>query len=145
MKFLRCNSNQGEGYDWDQALWGLTLPKAHPVFGAFGENQFLAVDIKEDDKNITVNADLPGLKKEEIHVSIENDVLIIRGERKSESEKNEKYYSRVERFVGVTERRLNLGTSVDQSKVTANYNNGVLELVLPKTESSKPRKIEIGG
>ncbi len=134
MRFLNCNAHNGNS-DWNQALWGLALPQ--------GESPFLAVDIKEDEKNITVKADLPGLKKEQLHVSIDNDVLIIRGERKSENQEKEKFYSRVERFVGVTERRFELGTSIDQTKVTASYKDGVLELVLPKAESSKPRKIEI--
>lgn len=135
MRLIRCNTNQNQTSDWDQAFWGLTLPQA--------ESQFLAVDITEDDKNITVTADLPGLKKEEIRIAVENDVLSIRGERKSETQQKEGNYSRVERFTGVTERRLQLGTSVDQSQIVANYKNGVLEIVLPKSENRKSRIVEI--
>ena len=102
-----------------------------------------SIDVVEDKDNIAIKADLPGLKKEDITVTVDNNILTIRGERKSESEQQDKDYHRVERFYGVFERNLDLGTAVDQSKIKASYNNGVLEVSLPKTEKVKSKEVTI--
>ncbi len=102
-----------------------------------------AMDVTEDANSITVKADLPGLKKEDISLSLNNNFLTIKGERKEESEKKEKNYHRVERSYGVFERSVDLGVNVDGTKVQANYKDGVLEIIIPKAESSKPKQIEI--
>ena len=131
--------------DWDQPLFGLSLlPRLEKACPSFADSGFSAVDVSEDDKNIFVKADLPGLKKEEIHVSLDHDVLTIRGERKSESETKDKNYHRVERSYGVFERRIVLGTKVDEAKIKANYKDGVLELTLPKSEQQAVKRIDIG-
>ncbi|MCC6758489.1 MAG: Hsp20/alpha crystallin family protein [Candidatus Omnitrophica bacterium] len=148
MNLIRFNKNQNdpinELMNWDQPLFGLSLvPCLDKTAASWRDNTFLAVDVHENEKEVTVKADLPGLKKEDIHVSIDNDVLTIRGERKVEVEKKDKNYSIVERSYGTFERRLILGSPVDEKNVKASYKDGVLELTLPKTEASKPKRIEI--
>lgn len=102
-----------------------------------------AIDISEDQQQITVKADLPGLKKEDIQVSLDHNILTIRGERKSEEVKKEKNFHRVERSYGSFERSFNLGSTVDGSRVNAEYKDGVLEVTVPKTEAAKPKQIEV--
>ena len=102
-----------------------------------------SIDVVEDKENVMIKADLPGLKKEDISVNVDNNILTIRGERKSESERKEEGYHRVERFYGAFERSLDLGTAVDSTKIKAKYNDGVLEVVLPKTEKAKTKQVVI--
>jgi HSP20 family protein len=109
-----------------------------------GANAFYpALDVIEEKDQYVLKADLPGIKKEDIKVSVENGVLTIEGERKSETEHKDKQVHRVERSWGRFVRTLNLGTSVDQHKIRANYKDGVLELIVPKSEAAKPKAIDI--
>ena len=129
----------------DDRLLGLTLfpdmEKGQSPLSRRG--WFPAIDVSEDKDNITLTADLPGMKQEEISVLVEDNVLTSKGERKSESEKKEKNYYRVERAYGSFERTLDLGTAVDSSKIKASYKNGVLEIVVPKSEQAKPKQVRI--
>jgi len=102
-----------------------------------------AIDIYDSNDNVMVKADVPGMKKDEIDVSVQGDTLIIKGEKKHEKETKEKDYVRTERFYGAFNRALRLPASVDASKVNASYKNGVLELILPKKEESKPKQLKI--
>jgi HSP20 family protein len=102
-----------------------------------------AVDIYDSKDNVMVKADIPGMKKDEIEVSVRNDTLIIKGEKKHEKETKEKDYVRTERFYGAFNRAIRLPAEVDPAKVNASYKNGVLEFVLPKKEESKPKQITI--
>ncbi|MFQ5755949.1 MAG: Hsp20/alpha crystallin family protein [Acidiferrobacterales bacterium] len=102
------------------------------------------VDVSENDNEYMVRAELPGVKKEDINVTLEDGVLTISGETKSETE--EKKGGRVirqERRYGKYMRSLRLGTQVDEHKTKAKYKDGVLELVLPKAESVKPKRIAV--
>lgn len=103
-----------------------------------------AVDITEDGKNIYLKADLPGMNQKDIKVSVEDDVLTISGERKSEKEekKDGKFY-RLERVYGQFCRSFTLPDNVDASKISAEYKDGVLTLTIPKTEEKKSKAIEI--
>ena len=101
------------------------------------------VDIKETDQNIHIKADLPGMKKEAIDISVDEDQLIIRGERKVEKEEKDKDYVRIERSCGSFYRSFNIGVPVKSDQIEASYKDGVLEVVLPKAEARKPKKIEI--
>lgn len=125
-------------------LWGFPFV---PVTGkqlANGQSFWQpAIDVAEDKENFVLKADLPGLKKEDIRVSVENDVLTIEGERKSETEQKEKGYHRVERSYGRFVRSLNLGTAVDDHKIKANYKDGVLEIIVPKAEKAKVKTIDV--
>lgn len=102
-----------------------------------------AIDIYDSKDNVMVKADIPGMKKDEIEVSVHGDTLIIKGEKKQEKEVKERDYVRTERFYGFFNRAMSLPAAVDASKVNATYKNGVLELVLPKKEESKSKQLKI--
>jgi HSP20 family protein len=101
------------------------------------------VDIKENGNKYTVIADLPGIDPKDIKVSMENNTLIIQGERKSESEEQSSDYHRIERFSGTFYRQFTLPEAIEINKISAKSKNGVLELSIPKTEKSATKLISI--
>ncbi len=101
------------------------------------------VDVIDRKEAIVVKADLPGLTKEDISVSIDNNVLTISGEKKHEHEEKDGDVVRSERYYGGFHRAFTLPSSVDPEKVNAKFENGVLELALTKKEEAKPRQIRI--
>jgi HSP20 family protein len=101
------------------------------------------VDLYVKEGNVVVTADLPGLSKDEIDISVQNGVLTIKGQKKREKEIKEENYYCVERSYGSFQRSIELPTDVDGSKVKATYKDGVLEVVLPQVESAKPKKIKV--
>jgi HSP20 family protein len=101
------------------------------------------VDIYENDDALVVKAELPGFSKEDIAVELKDNTLMLRGERKRETEMKEGNYHRMERTYGAFQRSFALPTTVDQQKVTAAYKDGVLELSLPKVEAAKPKRVAI--
>ena len=102
-----------------------------------------ALDVFEDKDNVVVKAELPGMKKEEIQISLHGDVLTLSGERKEEQKHPEGDIHRSERFVGKFQRTLSLPTLVDADKVKASYKDGILTVTLPKTEAAKPKQIQV--
>jgi HSP20 family protein len=104
----------------------------------------IKMDIKEDDNGYTIHADIPGVKKEDIHVSIEGNQVSISAESKVEKEekKGEKVL-RSERYVGKVARSFTLANDMDESKAQAKYNDGVLELTLPKKAAGTAKKLAI--
>jgi HSP20 family protein len=102
-----------------------------------------AVDVIDQKDAILVKADLPGLSKDDLDVSIENNVLTIRGEKKEESNQKDGEVVRAERYYGMFQRTFTLPTSVDPSKVEAKFRDGVLELKITKKEEAKPRQIKV--
>ncbi len=118
-------------------------------FGDFGPSTgFLegwspAVDLIEDKDKLSVKAELPGMKREDIEVSLHGDTLSISGERKEEKERKEGENYRAERFFGRFQRTIHLPQPVDGNKVEASYRDGVLTITLPKTEEAKRKQIEI--
>jgi HSP20 family protein len=101
------------------------------------------VDIVETDDEITVVAEIPGMKKEDVKISIQDDVLTLKGEKKQEKESNQKNFQRVERSYGVFERSFSLPSSIQSDKVKASYKDGLLTIHLPKAEEAKPKEISI--
>ncbi|UCC11499.1 MAG: Hsp20/alpha crystallin family protein [candidate division WOR-3 bacterium] len=101
------------------------------------------IDIEEDKDNILVKAEIPGLKKEEIKVTVRDNVLSISGERKQEQETKDRLYHRIERSYGKFSRRISLPVAVDADNIKANYKDGILYITLPKPESVKPKQIEV--
>lgn len=101
------------------------------------------VDIIEDDKEYLVKAELPEVRKEDVHVAVEKGTLTIRGERKFEKEEKNKRYHRVERGYGSFVRSFVLPDVADAAKVTAEFKDGVLRVHLPKTDIARPRQIEV--
>ena len=101
------------------------------------------VDITEDDKEYVIKADLPDVKKEDVKLTVQNDVMSISGERKYEKEDKGKKYHRVERAYGNFMRSFTVPEDADGSKVSAEYKDGVLNVHLPKSEKAKPKSIEV--
>jgi HSP20 family protein len=101
------------------------------------------IDISETPEEILVKADVPGIDQKDLSVTLSGDNLTIKGERKEEKEENGKHFHRVERRYGGFHRSVPLPVSVDATKISAEYNNGVLEIHLPKTAESKPKEIKI--
>ena len=106
-----------------------------------------AVDVYEDEHNVTLKIEVPGIEEKDIDVRIENNTLTVHGERKIEKEEKEENYRRVERQYGSFTRTFNLPTTVDSEKVSANYDKGVLKISLPKKAEAKPKqiKVNVGG
>ena len=102
-----------------------------------------AADVKESDDAYTIEADLPGVDKEDIQLTVLDNALTIKGERKTENETKEKGYRRVERQYGSFERSFRVPGGFDASKVSAKFDKGVLRVTLPKREESKPKRIEV--
>lgn len=101
------------------------------------------VDICEDEKEYVIKAELPDVKKEEVKISVEDDVITIAGERKSETEEKGKKFHRVERSYGSFVRSFTLPEDADGSKVSAQYKDGMLHVHLPKSAKAKPKAIEV--
>jgi HSP20 family protein len=101
------------------------------------------VDISEDDKEYVVKAELPEIKKEEVKVTVLDNVLCITGERKKEMEEKGKRYHRIEREYGSFMRSFALPDDADGSKVNAEYKDGILKVHLPKSEKAKPKSVEV--
>ncbi|HWN97480.1 MAG TPA: Hsp20/alpha crystallin family protein [Methylomirabilota bacterium] len=101
------------------------------------------LDLHEDKDHLVLKAELPGMKKEDIDISLHGDVLTLSGERKEEEnyEKAETY--RAERFLGRFQRTLTLPFAVNASKVQASYKDGILTVTLPKAEEAKPKQIQV--
>ena len=103
-----------------------------------------AMDLLETDDDFVLRADLPGMTESDVNVELEDNVLTISGERKSEHEEKREGYYRVERAFGSFSRSLTLPQGVDADSVNASFEKGVLEVRVPKPEQRKPRKITIG-
>jgi len=102
-----------------------------------------AVDINENGHELVVKADLPGIDPKDLDVRVENNVLSIRGERKFEKKVDQDNYLRVERTYGSFSRSFSLANTVDPEGIKADYQNGVLTLVVPKREEAKPKQIKV--
>ncbi|HEY7479963.1 MAG TPA: Hsp20/alpha crystallin family protein [Gemmatimonadales bacterium] len=102
-----------------------------------------AVDVFEDKDSVRIVAELPGVKPEDVKLSLENNVLIIRGEKKQEAEERTERVHRYERSYGSFERAFVLPSTVDGDKVSAEYGDGVLRVTVPKAEKARPREIPV--
>jgi len=102
-----------------------------------------AVDVFEKEDKFVVKAELPGMKEENIDVSVVGDTLAIRGEKKTEAEIKEEDYYRCERSYGSFYRSIPLPSTVDADKIEASFEDGVLEVVLPKSANVKPKKVAV--
>ena len=102
-----------------------------------------ALDVYEDKDNLFVKVELPGLKKDQIDISLHDGSLSISGERKSEEKHEEGEVYRAERYYGRFQRTVTLPTPVASDKVKAEYKDGILSITLPKTEEAKPKRIDV--
>ncbi len=105
------------------------------------------VDVYEDEHNVTLKIEVPGIDEKDIDVRIENNTLTVHGERKFEKEEKEENYRRVERQYGSFTRTFTLPNTVDQESVRADYDKGVLKITLAKKAEAKPKqiKVNVGG
>jgi len=102
-----------------------------------------AVDVYEDEHNVSLKIEVPGIDEKDIDIRLENNTLTVHGERKIEKEEKEENYRRVERQYGSFTRTFTLPTTVDAEKVSANYDKGVLKVTLPKKAEAKPKQIKV--
>jgi HSP20 family protein len=102
-----------------------------------------ACDIYETDNEIVVKAELPEVKREDVKVSIENNVLTIHGERKFSEETKRENYHRLERSYGEFTRNFTLPSFVDTGKINAEFKDGMLRVTMPKREEAKPKQVEV--
>ena len=101
------------------------------------------MNLKEDDENYYAQLELPGLSKEEVKISIENNVLSVHGEKKQEQVKEKQEYRRVERSHGVFERCFQLPQEIEDIGISADMENGILRITIPKTQKAEPVQITI--
>ena len=105
----------------------------------------LPLDVRETEEAFVVKASLPGVKPEEVQITVHGDTLIIQGESKAEEEKKGEHWHLRERRFGSFQRAISLSTPVDSDKAQAQFEHGVLTLTLPNSEQAKPRQIKVGG
>ncbi len=113
-----------------------------------GEASFTAtwaphVDVIEHKDSYAIKAELPGVDKNDVKITLQENVLTIKGEKRQEKEEKDSNAHRVERSYGAFERSFSLPTNVKGDKIDASYKNGVLEITLPKVEEAKPKEIEV--
>lgn len=119
-----------------------------PFWSNFGRQSQLfsgwspALDLYQNNDNVIARVELPGMRKEDIEISLQEGMLTISGERKSETAEDNKA-ERTERYVGKFRRSISLPTPVDTNRVTANYRDGILTITLPKAEEAKPKQIQV--
>jgi HSP20 family protein len=118
-----------------------------PMFRFTSQNDlggwFPPVDIHEEPDRIILRAEIPGVGRDDIDVSVENGTLTLRGEKKQEKEVSTDNAFRVERFYGSFARSFVLPAAIDPENIKASYKDGVLEIVVPKAEEAKPKKIKV--
>ena len=111
--------------------------------GGFDGGFYPPIDVVVEKDNVIVKADLPGLTKDDVTVSLQDNYLTIKGEKKHEFEQKDANYFVGERSYGMFTRTVELPTAVDAKKIEARFKDGVLHVTLPKTEDAKPKQIEV--
>lgn len=101
------------------------------------------INLAETENEYEVTMELPGMKPEDFEVELQNGQLLIRGEKRNQEETTEKRFHRVERFYGQFQRVIPLAGPVNEGKISADYNDGVLTVSIPKAEEAKPKKINV--
>ena len=130
-------------------LAGMEVDRLNRMFSDFYGEGFdrgwlPPVDIYEtDDREVVIKAELPDMKREDIHLTFENNILTLRGERKFEGESRRENFHRVERSYGTFSRSFTLPNTVDAAHISATYKDGVLTVRLPQREDAKPKQISV--
>ena len=117
---------------------------SRPGNGGTAQRWVPAMDLVEGKNDLVLRADLPGLSEDDVNIEVKDGVLTISGERKTEEKKEDEGYYRVERAFGSFHRSLTLPEGVDADRVSADFDNGVLEVRIPKPEERKPHRVQIG-
>ena len=119
------------------------------VFGGKASSQSAPVmwtpntDLREDDNEIVIKMDLPGVKPEDVDIELSGDTLVVKGERKFEDVDKRKDYVRIERSFGTFQRSWTVTTAVQADAIKAEFKDGVLTITLPKAEAAKPKKVQV--
>jgi HSP20 family protein len=153
MSLIRWNPKR-ELTTWPSDLWNIQreINRMFDNFfrdgmqddGSFGLSYWTpAVDIAEHDNEFVVKVELPGVSKDDVKITLESNILTIRGEKKQEKETKEENYHRLERSYGSFQRSFTLPSTVRSEKIDAVYKDGVLTITLPKAEEAKPKQIEV--
>jgi HSP20 family protein len=132
--------------DWLEDFWARPFPRMwRPGFGQLRAMALAApaLDVYDQKDDLIVKAEIPGLSKEEIDISLEGNMLTIKGEKRKEEEVKEEDYYRSERAYGAFSRSIELPAAVQTDKVNASFKNGVLEIRLPKTEEAKTNVVKV--
>src|SRR5918998_3092255 len=124
----------------DEAFSGLPFPEQGSVITS---TWFAPTDVSEDQNSLRISMELPGVDPNDVRLSLENNILTIRGEKKQQAEENNERVHRFERTYGMFERTFALPNTVDPEKIEARYENGVLLVLIPKAERAKPREIRV--
>ena len=111
--------------------------------GALTSAWIPACDVFEDKDAVKIVAEVPGVRAEDVKISIENNLLTIRGEKRQQAEEKTERVHRYERTYGTFERAFSLPTTVDPEKIAASYSNGILTVTIPKAERARPREIPV--
>jgi HSP20 family protein len=141
MSLIRWNANRGLASladDAERFFRGYGLDEAN-----FDTVWYPSVDVSETDNAYEVKAEIPGMKKDDIKVSLEDNVLTLKGERKEESETKKKNIQICERYYGRFQRSFRLPREVKSDGIKAAYKDGVLTVEIPKAEETKPKEIEV--
>jgi HSP20 family protein len=125
-------------------MFGSRFPFMQPLFRSArslrsGQGWAPSADIYEKDGNLVVKAELPGIDRDDVHVTVENGDLVIQGERHADDEIDDENYYRMERFTGSFYRRFALPEGVDEDSITAEYKDGVLQVRIPKPSGDQER------
>lgn len=129
--------------DFDNLFGGLLRPSRYLAEQRQGR-QSPAIDLVEKDDVYELRAELPGIEKEDLHISVEDGILTINAQTKNEHrEEKDGRVIRQERYLGKYVRSLRLGNNIDESRIDANYVDGVLTVLIPKPDEVKPKKIEV--
>jgi len=128
-------------FDLIDDLWRSPLETS--LAQTMGQMEYPALNVSEDEKNITVEAELPGMESKDIDISLQNNMLVLQGEKRFEDEKKEGNYHRIERSYGSFSRTIPLSSSVDEDKAKASFKKGVLTVTLPKQGVEQGKKISI--
>ena len=124
----------------DEAFAGLPFSEQGNVITS---TWFAPTDVSEDENSLRITMELPGVNPDDVRLSLENNVLTIRGEKKQQMDDSNERVHRFERTYGMFERTFVLPNTVDSERIDARYENGVLQVTLPKAERAKPREIRV--
>jgi HSP20 family protein len=124
--------------------WSFSTPRDRDKEGSLvSYTMSPSIDYDEDENNVIIKADVPGIDKKNIDVRITDGMLTIRGERKEEKKSKQNGARVTERYQGTFYRQVALPTAVDETKISAEYKDGVLHLTLPKKEEAKPKQVKV--
>jgi HSP20 family protein len=123
----------------DEAFGGFPFQEQ----GTITSTWFAPTDVSEDENNLQISMELPGVEPDDVRLSLENNILTIRGEKRQRSEEDNERIHRFERTYGLFERTFALPNTVDPDKIEARYENGVLLVRIPKAERARPREIRV--